>query len=276
MRRGFWVWWWVGFCDLASIGLTRVGAPSHQAGVLTTPPFERRTFAYARMPKELSFCMKILFANLATEILLCALVFTTRIAHAGPMPPCIDATLSANGSILVVNDLTFDDPDESHVRHVTGSTFRVLRRYVDLNEYLRMNGPNTHFAGPMWSVVLTNGYREPMMGCPYTLVTDDGEYLVLVGGAAAFGDVLSIYRRRDHPGGSFGGPGPDHGVLVRRIPLSELWKPEQIPQMRTDHTPTWFASGTFAFSADNRTLIHKTRWGRTLQIDLETGKVSGM
>lgn len=139
-----------------------------------------------------------------------------------------------------------------------------------------MNGPDVHFAGPIWSVVLTKSDREPMMGCPYSLVTDDGEYLALVGGAMAFGDILSIYRRRDHPGGSSGGPGPDHGVLVRRVPLSDLWTPEQIPQMVTDHTPSWFASGTFAFSADNRTLIHKTRWGRTFQINLETGFVKGM
>jgi hypothetical protein len=56
-------------------------------------------------------------------------------------------------------------------------------------------------------------------------------------------------------------PGPDHGVLIRKIPLNELWPPEQIPEMITDHTPQWFASGTFAFSPspDNRTLIHKTR-----------------
>jgi hypothetical protein len=221
--------------------------------------------------------MQIFFQR-ASAILLavCALVTTASFAHAGPLLPCIDATLSANGSILVVNELTYDDPDESHARHVTSSTFRVLHRYVDLNEYLRINGPDAHFANPIWSVVLTNNDREHMIACPYTLVTDDGEYLILVEGAFAFRDVLSIYRRRDHPGRPFGGPGPDHGVLVRQIPLSALWAPEQIPDSMTDHTPTWFASGTFAFSADNRTLIHKTRWGRTFQISLETGEVRGM
>jgi hypothetical protein len=215
-----------------------------------------------------------LFFQRGSAILLMvfALVATASFAHAGPLPPCIDATLSANGRILVVNELTFDDPDESHTRHVTSSTFRVLRRYVELNEGLRMNGPDAHFANPIWSVVLTNGHPA----CPYTLVTDDGEYLILVEGAFAFQNVLSIYRRRDHPGRPFGGPGPDHGVLVRQIPLSDLWPPEQIPEMVTDHTPAWFASGTFAFSADNRTLIHKTRWGRTLQISLETGGVKEM
>jgi hypothetical protein len=170
----------------------------------------------------------------AILLMVCALVATAGFAHAGPLPPCIDATLSANGRILVVNELTFDDPDESHTRHVTSSTFRVLRRYVELNEGLRMNGPDAHFANPIWSVVLTNGHPA----CPYTLVTDDGEYLILVEGAFAFQNVLSIYRRRDHPGRPFGGPGPDHGVLVRQIPLSDLWPPEQIPEMVTDHTPS--------------------------------------
>jgi hypothetical protein len=112
----------------------------------------------------------------------------------------------------------------------------VLRRYVDLNEGLRMNGPDVHFANPLWSVVSTNSDRDGMIACPYTLVTDDGEYIVLVQGAFAFRDVLSIYRRRDHPGRPFGGPGPDHGVLVRQIPLSDLWPPEKIPQTVTDHT----------------------------------------
>ena len=205
----------------------------------------------------------------------CALAATANSAHAGPLPPCIDATLSANGNILVVNELTYDDPNESHMRHATGSAFRVLQHYVEVNEGLRMNGPDAHFAGPLWSLVLTNSDRD-FIACPYSLVTNDGEYLILVRGGPIGRDVLSIYRRRDHPGQPFGGPGPDHGVLVRHIPLTDLWAPELIPGVQTDHTPAWFAGGSFAFTADNRTLIHTTRWGRTLQISLETGKVTGM
>jgi hypothetical protein len=37
-----------------------------------------------------------------------------------------------------------------------------------------------------------------------------------------------------------------------KIPLSELWSAEHIPNMITDHTPQWFAEGSFSFSADNR------------------------
>jgi hypothetical protein len=62
--------------------------------------------------------------------------------------PCIVATLSANNSILVVNELTYDDQDESHARYPRRSTFRVFRRHVDFNEGLRLNGPNTYWADP--------------------------------------------------------------------------------------------------------------------------------
>jgi hypothetical protein len=216
--------------------------------------------------------MNFLHRNTLAMILLSALASLTSAAHAGPLQPCIAATLSANGNILVVNKLTYDDPDETHARRPQTSAFLVLRRYVDINEGLRLNGPNAYWTDPLWSVTFTDNSKPPLTACPYTLVTNDGEYLILVGGF--FGqDALSIYRRRDHPGRPFGGPGPDHGLLVRQIPLRDLWAPEHIPEMITDETPQWFASGTFAFSPDNQTLIHKTRWGKTLQISLKTGEV---
>ena len=191
------------------------------------------------------------------------------LAYAGALPQCVAATMSANNNILVVNDLERDHDNQGHLR---SSTFRVLSRYVDPNDGNRLNGPNTYWAFNLWSVVVTNSGKPPFISCPYTLVTDDGEYLIIVGGF--FGEAaLSIYRRRDHPGQPFGGPGPDHGVMVRQIPLSELWPPERIPDVIDDHTPEWFAVGTFSFSSDNRTLIHKTRWGTTLQITLESGQV---
>jgi hypothetical protein len=217
--------------------------------------------------------MPILFRRGAAVLCaVCAVAATASRAHAGPLPPCIAATLSANNNILVVNNLAYDDPDETHARIPRTSTFRVLRRYVDINEGLRLNGPNAYWAGSIWSVVFTSSGKTPLIACPYTLVTDDGEFLVLI--SDFFGPAaLSIYRRRDHPGLPFGGPGPDHGVLIRQIPLLDLWPPEHIPVMITDHTPLWFASGTFVFSPDNRTLIHKTRWGKTLQISLVTGEI---
>jgi hypothetical protein len=228
------------------------------------------------MPDELSFRMKMPLTGLRVTVLLWCVVAVTGGANAGPLLPCIGSTLSANGSILVVNDVTYDDQDDSHARHFQTSTFRVLRRYVDLNEGLRLNGPDAYWAAhPLWSVAFTSSNEAQIIACSYALVTDDGEYLILVGGGFFGQAALSIYRRRDHPGQPFGGPGPDNGVLIRQVPLSDLWPKEQIPRGIEDHTPRWFASGTFAFLPDNRTLIHKTRWGTVLQIDLQTGEVRG-
>jgi hypothetical protein len=207
-------------------------------------------------------------------MILCAVYVLAGLAspaHAGPLPPCTVATLSANKRILVVNDLVYDDRDETHGRTPRTSTFHVLRRYVEKNNGLQLNGPDEYWANPLWSLVLEDGDKAPI-SCSYTLVTDDGEFLVLIGND--FGPpALSIYRRRDHPGAPPGGSGPDHGVLIRQITLTALWSPQHIPFQVTDHTPRWFANGTFAFSPDNRSLIHKTRWGQTLRIDLETGDV---
>ena len=201
-----------------------------------------------------------------------ALLSTSAHAHASAPPPCVVAALSANGNILVVNELTYNDPDESHSRRLASATLRVLDRQVGFNGYFLLNSPDHLWTFNLWSVVSTNSKEAGRFACPYLLVTDDGEYLILL--TPDFSqNVLSIYRRRDHPGLPGGGTGPDHGVLIREIPLGDLWEAKQIPQMVRDSTPPWFAGGTFKFSADNRSLIHKTRWGRTVFINLETGAV---
>jgi hypothetical protein len=214
--------------------------------------------------------------------LLSALFLGVASAHAGPLPPCVTATLSANGKILVVNELLLDPPETTATfgQKVRGSTFRVFERHAELNYGLRVEGPDAYWANPLWSVVFDGGDKPPLVACPYTLVTDDGEFLIFVENYGFYQTALRIYRRRDHPGQPFGGTGPDHGVLVRDVPLSELWPAEHFPtnpidMVITDHTPLWYAGGTFGFSADNRTLIHKTRWGNTVQINLMTGAVTG-
>ncbi len=203
-------------------------------------------------------------------------------AHAGPLPPCVTATLSANGKILVVNEFLLDPPETPNGgQRVQSSSFRVLSRYVDPNDGLRVDGPDAYWAHPLWTVVFDGSDKRPPVACPYTLVTDDAEFLIFVENYGLYHTALRIYRRRDHPGQPLGGTGPDHGVFVRDIPLSELWPAEHFPtnpidMTITDHTPQWYAGGTFAFSADNRTLIHKTRWGNTVQVNLMTGVVTGL
>ena len=192
-------------------------------------------------------------------------------AKAGALLPCLRATLSPRGNALVLNDLTFNDPDESHARKIETSTYRIFRRYRDLNYRLRLEGPDQYWAEPYWQVTFTNSGTSPLNACSYTLVTGDVEYLVLIG-MDNDRTALSIYHP-DHAPRATGSVGPPGGVLVRQVPLSDLAPEVTTPQTITDDTPQWFAGGTFSFSADERTLIYTTRTGKKLQISLLTGEV---
>ena len=130
----------------------------------------------------------------------------------------------------------------------------------------------------LWSVAWDSSgvHNEPE--CPLPLITDDGEFLILLQTGPTFGDdstVLRIYRRRGHRGDPLR-EGPDHGVFIKDIVLKEIWTPDRLaanPRFWTDSTPQWFAGGTFEFSSDRRQLIHKTRWGDTVSINLADGSL---
>jgi hypothetical protein len=71
--------------------------------------------------------------------------------------------------------------------------------------------------------------------------------------------------------------GPDHGVFIKDIALKEIWTPDELAANSgawNDETPQWFAGGTFEFSSESRQLIHKTRWGNTVRINLQDGSLS--
>lgn len=202
-----------------------------------------------------------------------ALVCAPASVYAGPLPHCTAATLSANHEVLVLDQLKFDDPDETHARKVQESIFQIFQRHDEINEHLRLVGPDTYWSfGPLWSVVFP--HRDYISVCPYALVTNDAEFLVLVGNSPFDTTALRIYRRRDHQGQPFGGPGPDHGILIKALRLDQLCPPPlETPQTFTDESPQWYAYGSFAFSADNRTLVYKTASGPTVLIDLASGNI---
>ncbi len=167
-------------------------------------------------------------------------------AHASAPPPCITATLSGGGRILVLNELTYDESEKESGRHVATSTFRILERDSPVYEGYRLDGPGTYWNYSPWSVVFNKGDRL-FEACSHVLATDDGEFLVIFGFGYLNGNALSIYRRRDHPFQLRGGTGPDQGVLVKAIPLNDLWPKERLPHPISDSTPAWFKDGVFAF-----------------------------
>ena len=187
------------------------------------------------------------------------------------MLPCLTATQSANGKVLVTDTLGFDDPDETHPRKIVSSVYQVYRRYSDLNEGLRLNGPDAYWADPLWKVEFKQGGRSFPVACSYVLVPDDGEYLVFVG--LMFGlRALTIYHHRAYDP-SLGPLVSQQGELVREINLEELWPSDPPTGIITDHTPQWFAGANFTFSPDQKKLNYQDKSGRKIEIDLATGEI---
>ena len=195
-------------------------------------------------------------------------------AIAGPIFPCVRAVSSKNGNFLVLADQFV--PGQARV------SLRVIRKENFINAHQRLAAPATYWGVEQvgWGVVLDADlmHNEPSP-CILPLITDDGEFLILLHVGPVFsGDaaVLQIYRRRDHLDDPIR-EGPDQGVFIKEIALNKIWMPDRIaanPVIWTDESPEWFAGGTFEFSPDYRQLIHKTRWGNTVRINLADGSLS--
>jgi hypothetical protein len=212
-------------------------------------------------------------------LLVAGILMRTAMAFAGPAPKSPIATLSRNGQVLVTCEMTFDGTDETQPRKVTSSTVAVHTQPVrEVNGGLRVNGPNTYWDyQPLlttWSVHLPFAGSPGIGGCPYMLVTDDAEYLLLFQSYAGKGAIL-LLRRRDHPGQPRVDRGYNSGVLVREIPVDEVdpLPVTELGRMMTDHTPQWYSHGTFSFSPDNRTLLYNKVSG-SIRIELATGIVT--
>jgi hypothetical protein len=198
---------------------------------------------------------------------------------AGPLFPCIKAVSSKNGNFVAVVDLQPKTEQRSAVGpHLI--SINILPKENFINQKDNFVAPVTYWTDRIvWAVVLDSSRVHNETGCPLPLVSDDGEFLILLQTGPAFAadrSVLEIYRRRDHPGDLMKS-GPDHGIFVKSIALADLWPTDRLPTNSvswTDESPQWFAGGTFAFSEDRRQLIHRTRWGNTIHIDLQDGSLS--
>lgn len=195
-------------------------------------------------------------------------------ALAGPLPPCVKAVSSNNGSFLVISDVQLA-PEHGNGARVQQVSLQVFPKENFINAKDRVTSSATYWTNWLqWSVVLDSRNTHPVPVCPLSLITDDGEFLIVLNEYAT-DSALRIYRRLDHLGDPVR-EGPDHGVLIKDIALREIWPAEKLSnvQIVTDERPQWFAGGTFEFSPDSRLLIHKARWGNTVRINLPDGSVS--
>jgi hypothetical protein len=144
-----------------------------------------------------------------------------------------------------------------------------------VNDSQKISAPVIYWGDWPWAVVLdmNNQADGSFSSCAVPLVTDDAQFLILLATGHVFNSALRVYRKGDS--GDRMQDGTRKGVLVRDIKLEELWPATKIDPSRpwTDHTPEWFAGGSFDFAPGNLQLIHKTRWGSTVRINLPDGKV---
>jgi hypothetical protein len=215
-------------------------------------------------------------ARVLVPALIPALILACTLpALAGALPPCVKAVSSNNGNFLVISDAQLE-PEQGTTARVQQVSLQVFPKENFINTKDRVTSPATYWVnGVQWSVVLDPRNTHLVPACPLSLITDDGEFLIVLN-VHATDSVLRIYRRRDHVGDPVR-QGPDHGVFIGDITLREIWPADKLAnvQIVTDETPQWFSGGSFEFSTDCRWLIHKTRWGNTVRINLQDGSVSG-
>jgi hypothetical protein len=191
-------------------------------------------------------------------------------ASASAPPPCIKAASSSSGQFLVITGISA--AFVAGVHEATVLTVYKQERFV--NEKDRLTSSGTYWGDTaQWTVVVRPQRTSLVNGCPLSLITDDGEFMVLLNAESPFNPGLQIYRRRDHLGDPMRA-GPDQGVFIGTVNWRDLWPKGIVPdQVQYDSSPQWFSGGTFEFSQNNELLVHRTRWGNTVRIHLTDGRL---
>jgi hypothetical protein len=174
--------------------------------------------------------------------------------------------------------LTRHKAKDGVTRRIRGFSFEIFPKENFINAKDRLTAPGTYFSGgswAQWGVALdsqnaTDGAFTSF--CPLPLVTDDGEFLILLAQTPAFSAdnvVLRIYRWDRKSTGI-----PGEGRLVEEFPLKKFYFPLLESHGFSDESPSWFAGGSWNFSSDNGQLIYKSQYGNTVRITLANGSIS--
>ncbi len=190
-------------------------------------------------------------------------------AAASALPPNIQASRSPNGRFLVLTDNQYDSPDETAVRHILQTTYRVfqLEPFINSKDHLVASVPFWSDGALGWSVTMRAG--DEHFGYYWPMVNDDGLSLTLVSVTWPIlkSPVLLTYHQS----------GFRKAQLVRAFTIADLWNDHETQlagnrmTMATDSSPLWFAGGSFDYSLDGHALLYRNQWGRSVRIDLTTG-----
>jgi hypothetical protein len=211
--------------------------------------------------------------RLNVAVLSAAVVLTCApFSIAGPPFPCPTAVNSVHGNALAIAHENIEW--HAGIGELLSVQFTVMTKTDFVNESQKISAPVTYWGDWPWAVVLDmNQANRAFNSCAVPLVTDDGQFLILLATGAVFDSAVRVYRKGDYSSERMQ-DGTVKGVLVRDIKLEELWPATKFDRsgIWTDHTPEWFAGGSFDFAPGNSQLIHKTRWGTTVRINLPDGK----
>jgi hypothetical protein len=212
--------------------------------------------------------------HLSVGVLSAAVVLTCApLSIAGSPFPCPTAVNSVHGTAIAIAHNTIEWHGRSG--ELLSVQFTVLSKMNVVNDFQKISAPVMYWGDWPWAVVLNmnNQADRSFSFCAVPLVTDDAQFLILLATGPAFNSALRVYRKGDSSDRMQ--DGTVKGALVREIKLEELWPGTKIDPSRgwTDNTPEWFAGGTFDFAPGSLQLIHKTRWGSTVRINLPDGTV---
>jgi hypothetical protein len=211
--------------------------------------------------------------RLNVGVLSAAVVLTCApFSIAGPSFPCPTAVNSVHGNAIAIARKTIEW--HGGVGKLLSAQFTVMMKTDFVNDSQKISAPVSYWGDWPWAVVLdVNQANVVFTSCAVPLVTDDGQFLILLATGAVFDSALRVYRKGDYSSERMQ-DGTVKGVLVRDIKLEELWPATKIDRSRPwmDNTPEWFAGGSFDFAPGNAQLIHETRWGSTVRINLPDGK----
>jgi hypothetical protein len=220
-----------------------------------------------------------LSATLSVSCVLTLILSFALPGLAGQPPPCIKAASSKNGNFLVLMNMQLDPAQSKDgVTMRIGFSFEIFPKENFINAKDRLTAPGTYFSGvswAQWGVALDsrNATDGPFTSfCPLPLVTDDGEFLILLVQTPAFSAdevVLRIYRWDRTSRGI-----PGDGRQIEELPLKKFYFPILESPGFNDGSPSWFAGGSWNFSSDNGQLIYKSQYGNTVRITLANGSIS--
>ena len=212
--------------------------------------------------------------NRASFWLFCIILVGSAVpASAGAAPPCVKAVSSKNGHFLVITNAQLVPLSEDHYR-VEKVALEVFPKETFINAKDRPESGESYWTNAVyWSVVLDYTDSQPISPCPLSMISDNGQFLIILNQFVAEGmTALRIFQWK-HEAGEPVGVDRDRGVLVRDIPLSDVWPANELPTARliTDGTPEWYAGRKLEFSEDNQYLIFTSRFRTTVRIDLRNG-----